>query len=83
MSIQCPGARLSRRDMAVKSKWVTFASLLSHCCVNCALMTTTDSHSGYSGVGVEQVSQMVFDDKSLLALRGKGADFKESFDMGM
>lgn len=25
---------------------------------------------------------MVFDDKALLELRGKGADFKESFDIG-
>ncbi len=38
--------------------------------------------SGYSGVGVEQVSQMVFDEAKLHELRGKGADFKESFDMG-
>ncbi|BEI86531.1 hypothetical protein CcaverHIS002_0608180 [Cutaneotrichosporon cavernicola] len=41
-----------------------------------------DQHRGYSGVGVEQVSQMVFDEDKLHELRGKGADFKESFDMG-
>ncbi|CAK9782715.1 unnamed protein product [Cutaneotrichosporon oleaginosum] len=41
-----------------------------------------DQHRGYSGVGVEQVSQMVFDEARLHELRGKGADFKESFDMG-
>lgn len=32
---------------------------------------------------MEQVSQMIFDEKKLEELRGKGADFKESFDMGM
>ncbi|KAK7041454.1 hypothetical protein VNI00_009320 [Paramarasmius palmivorus] len=40
-------------------------------------------HRGYSGVGVEQVSQMVFDPKELAAIRtGKFPDFKESFDIG-
>ncbi|KAL6301926.1 flavonol synthase/flavanone 3-hydroxylase [Sparassis latifolia] len=39
-------------------------------------------HRGYSGVGVEQVSQMVFDPKELAAIRTKALDFKESFDMG-
>lgn len=37
---------------------------------------------GYSAVGVEQVSQMVFDEDKLAEMRGKGADFKESYDMG-
>lgn len=37
---------------------------------------------GYSAVGVEQVSQMVFDEAKLAEMRGKGADFKESYDMG-
>ncbi|KAF9030988.1 flavonol synthase/flavanone 3-hydroxylase [Hymenopellis radicata] len=41
-------------------------------------------HRGYSGIGVEQVSQMVFDPKELSAIRhGKAPDFKESFDMGI
>ncbi|KAK6909639.1 hypothetical protein I203_103660 [Kwoniella mangroviensis CBS 8507] len=39
-------------------------------------------HRGYSGIGVEQVSQMVFDDDKIEEMRGKGADFKESYDMG-
>ncbi|KAL0566942.1 hypothetical protein V5O48_015056 [Marasmius crinis-equi] len=40
-------------------------------------------HRGYSGVGVEQVSQMVFDTEELASIRkGKFPDFKESFDMG-
>lgn len=40
-------------------------------------------HRGYSGVGKEQVSQMVFDPDKLQEIRaGKGADLKESFDMG-
>ncbi|KAL0064010.1 hypothetical protein AAF712_009078 [Marasmius tenuissimus] len=40
-------------------------------------------HRGYSGVGVEQVSQMVFDTEELAAIRkGKFPDFKESFDIG-
>lgn len=41
-----------------------------------------DHHRGYSGIGVEQVSQMVFDEAKLEEMRGKGADFKESYDMG-
>ncbi|ORX36674.1 flavonol synthase/flavanone 3-hydroxylase [Kockovaella imperatae] len=42
-----------------------------------------DHHRGYSGVGMEQVSQMVFDEDKLEAMRnGKGGDFKESYDMG-
>ncbi|KAM0746961.1 flavonol synthase/flavanone 3-hydroxylase [Meredithblackwellia eburnea MCA 4105] len=39
-------------------------------------------HRGYSGPGVEQVSQLVFDKEELLALRKKAPDFKESFDSG-
>ncbi|KAL0569630.1 hypothetical protein V5O48_012339, partial [Marasmius crinis-equi] len=40
-------------------------------------------HRGYSGVGVEQVSQMVFDAEELASIRkGKFPDFKESFDIG-
>ena len=42
-----------------------------------------DHHRGYSGIGVEQVSQMVFDEDKLDEMRkGKGGDFKESYDMG-
>lgn len=41
-----------------------------------------DHHRGYSGVGVEQVSQMVFDEEELAQLRKKSPDFKESYDMG-
>ncbi|KAL7422068.1 hypothetical protein Q5752_003843 [Cryptotrichosporon argae] len=41
-----------------------------------------DQHRGYSAIGLEQVSQMVFDQDKLAALRGHGADFKESYDMG-
>ncbi|RSH91931.1 hypothetical protein EHS25_009301 [Saitozyma podzolica] len=37
---------------------------------------------GYSGVGVEQVSQMVFDEKELAEIRKASPDFKESYDMG-
>ena len=37
---------------------------------------------GYSGVGVEQVSQMVFDEAELAKLRKNAPDFKESYDMG-
>ncbi|KAJ8077580.1 hypothetical protein PM082_002012 [Marasmius tenuissimus] len=40
-------------------------------------------HRGYSGVGVEQISQMVFDTEELAVIRkGKFPDFKESFDIG-
>ncbi|THU82718.1 oxidoreductase [Dendrothele bispora CBS 962.96] len=39
-------------------------------------------HRGYSGIGVEQVSQMVFDPTELAAIRTKSPDFKESFDIG-
>ncbi|KIJ69413.1 hypothetical protein HYDPIDRAFT_106017 [Hydnomerulius pinastri MD-312] len=39
-------------------------------------------HRGYSGVGVEQVSQMVFDPTELAAIRARAPDFKESFDLG-
>ncbi|KAF5353767.1 hypothetical protein D9757_012947 [Collybiopsis confluens] len=40
-------------------------------------------HRGYSGVGREQVSQMVFDPNELKSIRdGKFPDFKESFDIG-
>ncbi|KAF9227970.1 Clavaminate synthase-like protein [Gyrodon lividus] len=39
-------------------------------------------HRGYSAVGVEQVSQMVFDPTELAAIRQRAPDFKESFDMG-
>jgi len=38
--------------------------------------------SGYSGIGVEQVSQMVFDEAELAKLRKNAPDFKESYDMG-
>jgi hypothetical protein len=37
---------------------------------------------GYSGIGVEQVSQMVFDEAELAKLRKNAPDFKESYDMG-
>ncbi|KAL0566941.1 hypothetical protein V5O48_015055 [Marasmius crinis-equi] len=41
-----------------------------------------ESQYGYSGVGIEQASQMVFDDEELAAIRkGKFLDFKESFDI--
>jgi len=40
-------------------------------------------HRGYSGVGREQVSQLVSDPKELHAIRiGKFPDFKESFELG-
>ncbi|KAG1717640.1 flavonol synthase/flavanone 3-hydroxylase [Suillus lakei] len=39
-------------------------------------------HRGYSGVGREQVSQMVFDPTQLAAIRKQTPDFKESFDIG-
>ncbi|KAK1219443.1 hypothetical protein PQX77_017815 [Marasmius sp. AFHP31] len=40
-------------------------------------------HRGYSAVGVEQISQMVFDTEELAVIRkGKFPDFKESFDIG-
>ncbi|OAX35366.1 flavonol synthase/flavanone 3-hydroxylase [Rhizopogon vinicolor AM-OR11-026] len=39
-------------------------------------------HRGYSGVGREQVSQMVFDPSELAAIRKQTPDFKESFDVG-
>ncbi|KAK7041439.1 hypothetical protein VNI00_009305 [Paramarasmius palmivorus] len=40
-------------------------------------------HRGYSGIGMEQLSQMVFDLEELAAIRtGKFPDFKESFDLG-
>lgn len=39
-------------------------------------------HRGYSGVGREQVSQMVFDPMQLAAIRKQTPDFKESFDIG-
>ncbi|KII88339.1 hypothetical protein PLICRDRAFT_698734 [Plicaturopsis crispa FD-325 SS-3] len=39
-------------------------------------------HRGYSAVGVEQVSQMVFDPSELAAIRSRAPDFKESFDTG-
>ncbi|KAI9740778.1 MAG: hypothetical protein M1818_004743 [Claussenomyces sp. TS43310] len=38
-------------------------------------------HRGYSGIGREKVSHMVFDSKELAALR-KMPDIKESFEMG-
>ena len=38
--------------------------------------------SGYSGIGVEQVSQMIFDEEELAKLRQNAPDFKESYDMG-
>lgn len=41
-----------------------------------------DQHRGYSGIGVEQVSQMVFDPEELAKLRKNAPDFKESYDMG-
>ncbi|KAI6036624.1 flavonol synthase/flavanone 3-hydroxylase [Pisolithus microcarpus] len=37
---------------------------------------------GYSGIGVEQLSQMVFDPNELAAIRKNAPDFKESFDLG-
>ncbi|KAI6039033.1 flavonol synthase/flavanone 3-hydroxylase [Pisolithus marmoratus] len=37
---------------------------------------------GYSGIGVEQLSQMVFDANELAAIRKNTPDFKESFDLG-
>jgi isopenicillin N synthase-like dioxygenase len=40
-------------------------------------------HRGYSGIGREQVSQMVFDPEELQTIRtGKFPDFKESFEVG-
>ncbi|KAG2111736.1 flavonol synthase/flavanone 3-hydroxylase [Suillus clintonianus] len=39
-------------------------------------------HRGYSGVGREQVSQMVFDPAQLAGIRKQTPDFKESFDIG-
>ncbi|KAL0565141.1 hypothetical protein V5O48_016891 [Marasmius crinis-equi] len=40
-------------------------------------------HRGYSAIGVEQVSQMIFDVEELASIReGKFPDFKESFDIG-
>ncbi|KAJ3889992.1 flavonol synthase/flavanone 3-hydroxylase [Lentinula edodes] len=40
-------------------------------------------HRGYSGIGREQVSQLIFDPDELRAIRtGKFPDFKESFDLG-
>ncbi|WVQ82264.1 hypothetical protein IAT38_004392 [Cryptococcus sp. DSM 104549] len=39
-------------------------------------------HRGYSGIGVEQVSQMVFEEEALAEIRRVSPDFKESFDMG-
>jgi len=39
-------------------------------------------HRGYSAVGREQASQMVFDPSELAAIRKKAPDFKESFDAG-
>ncbi|EIM84154.1 flavonol synthase/flavanone 3-hydroxylase [Stereum hirsutum FP-91666 SS1] len=40
-------------------------------------------HRGYSGIGKEQVSQMVFDPEAIASIRkGPSPDFKESFDMG-
>jgi len=39
-------------------------------------------HRGYSGIGKEQVSQMVFDPTELAKIRANAPDFKESFDMG-
>ncbi|KAG2033375.1 flavonol synthase/flavanone 3-hydroxylase [Suillus americanus] len=39
-------------------------------------------HRGYSGVGREQASQMVFDPTQLAAIRKQTPDFKESFDIG-
>ena len=41
-----------------------------------------DWHRGYSGVGVEQISQMIFDQGELAKARRTVPDFKESFDMG-
>jgi hypothetical protein len=38
-------------------------------------------HRGFSGVGVEKVSQKVFDEEALQALRGI-PDVKESFESG-
>ncbi|KAL0064006.1 hypothetical protein AAF712_009074 [Marasmius tenuissimus] len=41
-----------------------------------------EKYGGYRGIGVEQVSQMVFDPEELVAIRkGKSLDFKESFDV--
>ncbi|KAG6337205.1 hypothetical protein ID866_1877 [Astraeus odoratus] len=39
-------------------------------------------HRGYSGIGVEQISQMVFDEKEIASIRERMPDFKESFDLG-
>ncbi|KAJ8077579.1 hypothetical protein PM082_002011 [Marasmius tenuissimus] len=41
-----------------------------------------EKYGGYSGIGMEQVSQMVFDPEELVAIRkGKSLDFKESFNV--
>ncbi|KAH7889738.1 flavonol synthase/flavanone 3-hydroxylase [Phlebopus sp. FC_14] len=40
------------------------------------------NHRGYSGVGTEQVSQMVFDATQLASIRASAPDLKESFDIG-
>ncbi|KAG1901781.1 flavonol synthase/flavanone 3-hydroxylase [Suillus fuscotomentosus] len=39
-------------------------------------------HRGYSGVGREQISQMVFDPTQLAEIRKQTPDHKESFDIG-
>ncbi|CAG9988095.1 unnamed protein product [Clonostachys byssicola] len=39
-------------------------------------------HRGYSGIGREKVTQMVFDDEGI-ALERKKPDFKESYEMGI
>jgi len=39
-------------------------------------------HRGYSGVGVEQISQMVFDENEIASIREHTPDYKESFDLG-
>ena len=38
-------------------------------------------HRGYSGVGAEQVSQMVFDPEELAKIRQNAPDFKESYEI--
>ncbi|KIM65206.1 hypothetical protein SCLCIDRAFT_1212333 [Scleroderma citrinum Foug A] len=37
---------------------------------------------GYSGIGLEQLSQMVFDPNEISLIRKNAPDFKESFDLG-
>jgi len=54
----------------------------SHAAIKTELMGMKLISSGYSGIGVEQVSQMVFDEAELAKLRKNAPDFKESYDMG-